>query len=588
MLIERGRFAHKAVFAAPLLCLLFGLGLLIFVVGPGDGTWVLYGREMRSGLRIYSDLNLNQQPMFPLISFISLIILPDGILAQKIAFALLILVHVGLLFKISCRVASGLIERTILTLSAYFVSIHFEAFRYEDYHALAQCLVLASFNLSLRHLDENIGPYRYATAQGVLFGLTFLTRVNEGIAIAGAVSIVALAKTGWSRKLIQMCGSAALSATIVFVAILTAVGESPATWFQQTLAEAASAKGGASLWTYPALALWNACRYLAGAQIQGHHVPLLLFCIATHLVVFLRRNLPRALQWAVVVAAGVSLFQLITSLYRDPAIPLTASALLWCTVYFVTSFIRARLWPAVVEGTKLEGSHVLTAYPLLLFAMGSLSTGGYIYGLYFALTLTIYVVALFFREAPSSNTRQRLRVLFYIVMLLTALNAFEYRRRNSFSWLDYRSGPLFQNYVFVEGSGRGPHMLPKEVDGLIRPICKHVGDGKTLLSLPYSFPNYYCKLPLWHGVVQTFFDTSTRSQIDRIKDGLLQDPPDFILYQRQLAVMQMHERIYNHGRPLPHRKLDQLIMEKVRSGEWKIIQVSTAFSPSQWFLIKTK
>ena len=198
----------------------------------------------------------------------------------------------------------------------------------------------------------------------------------------------------------------------------------------------------------------------------------------------------------------------------------------------------------------------------------------------------MFAAAMALRSA-ALNHRQALEAFFYTLLGLIALSAFDYRRDNPFSWLDYHTSPLFGDYVAVQDPAHGPHLLPQEVHDLVSPVCREVGSGKDMLSLPYSFANYYCGIPLWHNVVQTFFDTSTAPQIERIMEGLNHDPPAYIFYQRQIPEVRQHEIIFNRGRPLVHRQLDQLIVTKVRSGDWKIVYRSDAFAPSHWYLIET-
>jgi hypothetical protein len=131
-------------------------------------------------------------------------------------------------------------------------------------------------------------------------------------------------------------------------------------------------------------------------------------------------------------------------------------------------------------------------------------------------------------------------------------------------------------------------VIAPEVRDLVTPVCERVGSDESLLSLPISFANYYCGIPVWHGYVQTFFDTSTRSRIEQLQRDLERSPPDFIFYQRQLELLSLHEKIFAAGRPLPHRKLDELIARKVRGGEWTIVYRSSAYPPSTWYLISTR
>jgi hypothetical protein len=97
---------------------------------------------------------------------------------------------------------------------------------------------------------------------------------------------------------------------------------------------------------------------------------------------------------------------------------------------------------------------------------------------------------------------------------------------------------------------------------------------------------------MWRGYVQTFFDTSSRETIDALMAELEASPPKWILYQRQLNNLTLHEQIYNQWKPLPHRYLDQLIERKLAGGEWKTVSTSTfgsyGFYSDEWILIRTR
>jgi hypothetical protein len=120
-----------------------------------------------------------------------------------------------------------------------------------------------------------------------------------------------------------------------------------------------------------------------------------------------------------------------------------------------------------------------------------------------------------------------------------------------------------------------------------------------MLSLPFSYPNYFCDIPPWHGYVQTFFDISTRSTIEKMMDELRTDPPEWIVYQRELHSMSAHEQIFNHGQRLAQHDLDDLIMEKIATGQWRLVDkkeyghwqvVATKETQDEesWFIIRTR
>ena len=83
-------------------------------------------------------------------------------------------------------------------------------------------------------------------------------------------------------------------------------------------------------------------------------------------------------------------------------------------------------------------------------------------------------------------------------------------------------------------------------------------------------------------------ETKDKSTIDTLMADLNRDPPDWILYQQQLGNLAWHEKIYNGGRRLPHRDLDDLIGRKTRSGEWLVVAREAFGKGAEWFLIKTR
>jgi len=125
----------------------------------------------------------------------------------------------------------------------------------------------------------------------------------------------------------------------------------------------------------------------------------------------------------------------------------------------------------------------------------------------------------------------------------------------------------------------------------ITPICAVINDGDSnpqLLSMPWGYANYYCNIPPWHGYVQTWFDTSSKPYIDALVSELRSSPPKWILYQRQLGILAFHEIIYNQGKPLPQRDLDDLILSKIDDGEWRVVRQEDYGTDSTWMLLRTK
>ena len=565
------------------ICCAFGIACLVVVLGPGDGTWALYAKEMGSGHRIYSDLGLNQQPLFPLVSLVASWISPGGIIGDRLLFIVVVVAEVWLISEISKIVTASWIVRPLLIVATFFTAIHFEAFRFDDYHALAECFVLGSLLVSLRYVAAKIGDDEFALIQGALAAGGFLVRVNEGLAIAAAVALLTLAYQSSPKRVARMCVLAAAGALLVGSLVLLLVRETPATWYHQTVVAASQAKGGGMLLAVPGRLVANAFDILWEAR------GLLLLFVVLAEVLILRAIKPSSRGVALLLGAQAGLFTfeaLVRAYGRDPLIPLAAATFLASTGLLI--FCAAnRLREARRNDREARTKLPLVAYPVTMFFAGALSTGGKVYGLYFPLALAMLVGTLLLQRPLGDRRGSALSVAALTFLALVTANAVRYRIENPYSWLAYHVRPMFDGYSVADDDVQGPHVITGELRGLITPVCKTVGRRQSLLSLPYSFANYYCGIPVWHGYVQSFYDTSTPARIAQIIGDLEKSPPDFIWYQRQLPILRMHEEIFNEGRPLPHRELDKLIVEKVRSRQWTVVYSSAAYPPSTWYLIRT-
>jgi hypothetical protein len=88
--------------------------------------------------------------------------------------------------------------------------------------------------------------------------------------------------------------------------------------------------------------------------------------------------------------------------------------------------------------------------------------------------------------------------------------------------------------------------------------------------------------------VQTFFDISARSAVETMVDELRTNPPQWIVYQRQLGSLAFHERTFDHGRPLPQRDLDSLIMQRMAAGQWQLVDWKPSPAGEGWYIIRTR
>jgi hypothetical protein len=189
--------------------------------------------------------------------------------------------------------------------------------------------------------------------------------------------------------------------------------------------------------------------------------------------------------------------------------------------------------------------------------------------------------------------RLPLKTIFLGMMAPFLITAAREKMRVPFDWWNYNVDSLKYPRVWFTHPVYGPMLLEKSHLDFILPVCRTIPSGAggkpELLSLPFTYANYFCAIPPWHGYAQTFFDTSSKQTIETLIAEIEQAPPQWIFYQRQLDVLRQHELALNAGRPLPHRALDTLIESRVASGQWKVVLVEQPIhDTSTWYLIRTR
>jgi len=88
--------------------------------------------------------------------------------------------------------------------------------------------------------------------------------------------------------------------------------------------------------------------------------------------------------------------------------------------------------------------------------------------------------------------------------------------------------------------------------------------------------------------VQTFFDTSTRGAVEQMMHELQTAPPQWIVYQRQMKIMQGAEHLYNHSKPIAQQDLDTMILNKIASGQWTLVDKRDYLVGDGWYIIRTR
>jgi len=183
----------------------------------------------------------------------------------------------------------------------------------------------------------------------------------------------------------------------------------------------------------------------------------------------------------------------------------------------------------------------------------------------------------------------------FAVAAILVFHCARFKYENPCLWHGYHTAPLFLGGQWYHHPVYGPMVIESGLLQFVEPICAATtknGADSELLSLPFSYPNYFCYIPPWHGYVQTFFDTSSKQTIDGLMDELDEAPPKWIIYQRELTDLRIHEVLYNQGKPLPHRYLDELIERKIAAGQWQPVYTSTYGTDgsydNDWILLQTR
>jgi hypothetical protein len=581
-----------------LLCVLFGLALIADTQTAGDGGWFWYATFFLGGQKLYSGMHLALQPLFVLETASFLALFGKGWLISKLPAVLHLLAYcIGLLLLARASNLSGW-QKSIVLACAFFASINFVAYRFDDYHVLADCFEVYSLVLLLK-LDQAAQPRHcgvIAAALGLLSGLSLMTRLNDGAALFVGVAIAILFLAP-SRRLIFLALFAA-SAALAVLLVVHLTGDSLHDWAANSILQAAGSKGGAgNILAYPLQVSANALRFLANSFAT---LLIFWFLIAPLALLFLIRPffLVRTPANLLKLAIGTALILLpipwighnLVDAVPTIVFPAVGTLLAYTlTLILILRFSLHRFAPATHSWNPRE---VLLLIPLGQLASGSMSSGGSPIGLNGPLAMLILLLPL---ASPIRLRRQPARAFVFTLLALLAADCAACKYRSPFLWHSYKVAPLFTARQWYRHPDYGPMIIEREGLAFIQPICDAVqadAAQQGLLSLPYPYPNYFCAVPPWRGYVQTFYDTSSRQTIQTLIAELRTAPPKWIVYQRQPYNLALHEQIFNHGQPLPHRALDQLIEAKIASGEWQTLYTSSYGSngpfADQWLLLRTR
>ena len=570
-----------------LFCILYAACLLFYTIAPGDGGWMLYAKSILHGNRIYSELNLNQQPLFILYSQGINLIFGDRILLQKLGYLTTPIFYSYFLFKIVSLIAANGLVRGFTTIALFFIAITFVAYRFDDYHAFCGVLLFASLYLSLKFAKHQITFTKYAGFQSLVIALLMITRLTDGIFLAMAVFCFTVSFIGFSRQLAGAVVFALFTFFVLLTISLLLLNESYFSWYKYTILEAAKIKGGMSLWSYPFLMLKKSIFLYMDGSFSIKRIGLILFSSA-----ILWISVKNSVGYFKYFLITICFFGIAYGIFKIyPYYGLTLTVSLGVLVSFVIAPIALgwKIFFKESESVGLKQFLALIYYPFFLYLSGSLSSAGSFDDHFFPLTFLIIVLFLLFQDKNIKGTcKESLKYAGILFFLLLFIEAATFRTMRPYAWHSYNVPNFFERRVFVNDPVNGPHFLSRDLAELILPVCSEVKMADELLSIPFSFANYYCHKEPWKGYIQSFFDTSSAVLIDRLIWDINISPPQYIFYQRQLENLSIHEKLFNNNLPLRQRALDELIMRNINERKWKVVYSSDLYPPSVWLLIKTK
>jgi len=576
-----------------LFCSLVAIAIIVNVELSGNGVWFWYADAFHRGAKLYAGLHLALQPLF-IIEYNAWVRLVgvNCIRIEMLSFLHIFALCIGILLVL--RESSWPDWQKAIVLSGTFiVFITFNAYLFNDYHVTADLLSLYAFVLLLRlaRAQTARGHLGLAIALGLIAGLALTNRVNDGAALVASTTICSFLIARQRRFAVAClcCGTAILTVLLV----VYSTGDTFSDYISNSVLRAAGSKGGGgSLLADPILLVIDAVRSLRAGGKWMLLWTLLILAAGAVLYRYRKARPATIIGMQLVIAAAA--FAGSSALTRNQLLHgsligvLSILSVLLAYLMVALVAIRFALWKAGRGNIDWDPREFLTILILFGTAAGSASTGGSAGNFYWTMALLLLLVPIlqpFRRQAawidPSLVT----------LLLLLTFTGLMGKIKSPYSWHNYQSSPMFQARQWYRHPVYGLLYMEKDQLQFAEPVCNEIAQNDPqheLLSLPYPYPNYFCAVAPWHGYVQTFFDTSTRSTIEGLIAELQADPPQWIVYQRELANLTAHERIYNHGQRLPQRDLDDLIMHKIASGEWQLVDKRNYLEGDGWLVIRTR
>jgi hypothetical protein len=373
------------------------------------------------------------------------------------------------------------------------------------------------------------------------------------------------------------------SFALTILAVVALSGDTLQSYIRYGLVGTAAIKGGSLQLFAAPLALVFDCLIFIGNLAFDIAI---ITVMALSFTIYKMINEDQGLFARAVYVAGLVLilaFVIYLGLY-SPGFFVTALSPALMLLVFALGVWAALIAVGVVR--EQSGRAIYFLVPFSELVSSSMSSGGHHIGVYGPVGLFMLLLPLGAPRVFSAKWATAPVLAVYVILGVSEAAA---KVEQPVSWQHYLAPPMFTARTWINHPLYGYMYINTDNKIFFSRVCATVKavDDDSMLSTPYSFANYYCGLPPWHDYVQTFFDTASRQTIEQLIKDLGVHPPTWVLYERQLRILRLHEKFYNHGRRLAHRDLDEFIMSRINAGAWKVTLQTDMHPDDRWMLIRT-
>ena len=580
-------------FTALLFCLLLGSALIVNNQLAGEATWFWYARLFHQGSKLYAGLHLALQPLMILEMNVWMQVFGIKCLVTEIPAVLHLLILCAGLYLLLRQSDWPDWQKAILIAGSFVFWIIGPSYRFDDYHVTTESFILYSLLLLVLLSKTELvrRQTQIAVALGILCGLAITSRLNDGVALFGATLTCLPILTSKGR--LRVAGLYAAAAVFTWFAIIRCTGDTFSVYLASTLTKAVGSKGGAgTILTNPFHLFFNALYLRHGVR----WLFLAFVCLMIAAVLIQRFWIDRV--WAIVgMQVLLTPFAYGFTSHRDqqrsPDNALMDLALCAIVVgtYVLACIVLVRLaiWISSSGTWKWDTREILIFLPLAELASNAATASAQPRSGYYAqMVMALLLVPLLQpvrKQVPWANA-----TLLAFLIWFTVVGTL-FKERVPYFWDNLRGRPMFVDRQWYRHPIYGPMYIQTDLLQFSTSVCDKmggIGAHPELLSIPFSYANYFCGTPPWHGYIQTFIDITAQSTMQKLLTELQGAPPQWIVYQRQMGSLYVLEQTFNHSRPSPQRALDTLITQKVASGEWTVVYSASFQYGDGWYVIRTR